>query len=103
MNSAMTHQPLFCMLIQLAPKNLFGLDDLKIFRRIKLWDIGLLLCRKKNKLVAEYALRGMDQSIAVAAWKTQLAESLPEELRGSLPTIKEIEAELARDLTPESP
>jgi len=59
--------------------------------------------RKKNKLVAEYALRGLDQSIAVAAWQTQLTETLPEELRGSLPTIEEIEAELARDLTPETP
>ncbi len=65
--------------------------------------IGLLLCRKKNKLVAEYALRGLDQSIAVAAWQTQLTETLPEELRGSLPTIEEIEAELAGDLPPESP
>jgi predicted nuclease of restriction endonuclease-like (RecB) superfamily len=62
--------------------------------------IGLLLCRKKNKLVAEYALRGLDQSIAVAAWQTQLTESLPEELRGSLPTIEEIEAELASDIPP---
>jgi predicted nuclease of restriction endonuclease-like (RecB) superfamily len=62
--------------------------------------IGLLLCRKKNKLVAEYALRGLDQSIAVAAWQTQLTESLPEELRSSLPSIKEIEAELANDLPP---
>ena len=65
--------------------------------------IGLLLCRKKNRLVAEYALRGLDQSIAVAAWQTQLTESLPEELRGSLPTIEEIEAELAGDIPPESP
>ncbi len=65
--------------------------------------IGLLLCRKKNKLVAEYALRGLDQSIAVAAWQTQLTESLPEELRGSLPTVEEIEAELAGDLSPVSP
>ena len=62
--------------------------------------IGLLLCRKKNKLVAEYALRGLDQSIAIAAWQNQLTESLPEELRGSLPTIEEIEAELASDLIP---
>jgi hypothetical protein len=60
-------------------------------------------CRKKNRLVAEYALRGLDQSIVVAAWQTQLTESLPEELRGSLPTIEEIEAELAGDLPPESP
>ncbi|MFN0313444.1 MAG: YhcG family protein [Burkholderiales bacterium] len=65
--------------------------------------IGLLLCRKKNKLVAEYALRGLDQSIAVAAWQTRLTESLPEELRSSLPTIEEIEAELANDLPPVEP
>ena len=60
--------------------------------------IGLLLCRKKNRLVAEYALRGLDRSIAVAEWQTQLTDSLPEELRSSLPTIEEIEAELAGEL-----
>ena len=65
--------------------------------------IGLLLCRKKYKLVAEYALRGLDQSIAVAAWHTKLTESLPEELRGSLPSIEEIEAELASDIVPQEP
>lgn len=64
--------------------------------------IGLLLCRKKNKLVAEYALRGLDQSIAIAAWQTQLTESLPEELCGSLPSIEEIEAEFSGDL-PDDP
>ena len=60
--------------------------------------IGLLLCRTKNRVVAEYALRGLDQSIAVAAWQTQLTESLPEDLKGSLPTIEEIEAEFGGDL-----
>ena len=65
--------------------------------------IGLLLCRKKNKVVAEYALRGLDQSIAVAAWQTQLTEALPEELRSSLPTIEEIEAELANEILPIKP
>jgi predicted nuclease of restriction endonuclease-like (RecB) superfamily len=65
--------------------------------------IGLLLCRKKNKLVAEYALRGLDQSIAVAAWQTQLTETLPDDLRGSLPTIEEIEAELANEIPPVKP
>ena len=62
--------------------------------------IGLLLCRKNNTLVAEYALRGLDQSIAVAQWQTQLTESLPEDLRGSLPSVEEIEAELANDFPP---
>lgn len=64
--------------------------------------IGLLLCRKKNRLVAEYALRGLDKSIAVAAWRTQLTDSLPDDLRGSLPTIEEIEAELSNELLDDS-
>ena len=58
-------------------------------------SIGLLLCRKKNKLVAEYALRGLDQSMAVAEWHTTLSDALPAELQRSLPTIEEIETELS--------
>ncbi|MBE2203992.1 MAG: DUF1016 domain-containing protein [Chthoniobacterales bacterium] len=56
--------------------------------------IGLLLCRGKNKLVVEYALSGLDKSVAVADWKKQITETLPAEFQGSLPTIAEIEAEL---------
>jgi len=58
-------------------------------------SIGLLLCRSKNKLEAEYALRGFNKPIGVAEWETQLVDHLPEALRGSLPTVQEIEAELA--------
>lgn len=57
--------------------------------------IGLLLCKGKNRLVAEYALRDFRKPIGVADWETQIVSSLPEELKGSLPTIEEIEAELA--------
>jgi predicted nuclease of restriction endonuclease-like (RecB) superfamily len=60
--------------------------------------IGLLLCRGKNKLVVEYALSGLDKSIAVADWKKQITETLPAEFQGSLPTIAEIEAELTAKL-----
>jgi predicted nuclease of restriction endonuclease-like (RecB) superfamily len=60
--------------------------------------IGLLLCRGKNKLVVEYALSGLDQSIAVADWKKHITETLPAEFKGSLPTIEEIEAELGGQL-----
>lgn len=60
--------------------------------------IGLLLCRGKNKLIVEYALSGLDQSIAVADWKTQITETLPAEFQGSLPTVEEIEAELAENV-----
>ena len=63
--------------------------------------IGLLLCKGKNKVLVEYALSGLEQSIAVADWKTQLTETLPPEFQGSLPTIQEIEAELSRDLQKE--
>lgn len=56
--------------------------------------IGLLLCRSKNKIVVEYALRNLVRPIGVADWETQLVAKLPDELRGSLPTVEEIEAEL---------
>jgi predicted nuclease of restriction endonuclease-like (RecB) superfamily len=56
--------------------------------------IGLLLCRSKNELVVEYALRHLERPIGVSGWETQLVESLPKELAGSLPTVAEIEAEL---------
>jgi hypothetical protein len=58
--------------------------------------IGLLLCRGKNELVVEYALRDQRRQMGVADWETQLVEVLPKDLEGSLPTIAQIEAELAR-------
>lgn len=54
--------------------------------------IGLLLCKTKNKVVAEYALRDTAQPIGVAEY--QLIESLPADLRTSLPSIEQIESEL---------
>jgi predicted nuclease of restriction endonuclease-like (RecB) superfamily len=56
--------------------------------------IGLLLCKGKDRLVVEYALRDVHKPIGVAEWETRLVETLPEELKGSLPTVKELEAEL---------
>ena len=57
--------------------------------------IGLLLCRAKDRFIVEYALRDLRKPIGVAGWETTLVEKLPKELRGSLPTVEEIEAELA--------
>lgn len=57
-------------------------------------SIGLLLCRSKNKVVVEYALRSLKRPIGVAEWETKIVEQLPEDLKGSLPSIEEIEAEL---------
>ncbi len=56
--------------------------------------IGLLLCRGKNELVVEYALRHLKRPVGVAEWETELVAQLPKALRGSLPTVEEIEAEL---------
>lgn len=57
-------------------------------------SIGLLLCQEKNRLTVEYALRDLKKPIGVSAWRTRLVESLPKELRGSLPSVEEIEREL---------
>ena len=56
--------------------------------------IGLLLCKGKDRLVVEYALRDLHKPIGVAEWETRLVEALPEDLRGSLPSVAELEAEL---------
>ena len=56
--------------------------------------IGLLLCKTKNRLVAEYALSGIGTPIGVAEY--QLVRALPEPLDTNLPSIEEIEAELSR-------
>jgi predicted nuclease of restriction endonuclease-like (RecB) superfamily len=56
--------------------------------------IGLLLCKSKKQLIVEYALRGFSKPMGVAGWESQLTETLPEELKGSLPSVEEIEAEL---------
>jgi predicted nuclease of restriction endonuclease-like (RecB) superfamily len=55
--------------------------------------IGLILCKKRDRVTAEYALRDITKPIGVAEWQTQLVKSLPETLKGSLPTIEQLEAE----------
>ena len=54
--------------------------------------IGILICKDKNKTVAEYALRDIHKPIGVS--EHQLTQSLPDDLKSSLPSIEEIEREL---------
>ncbi|MDR0232790.1 MAG: PDDEXK nuclease domain-containing protein [Dysgonamonadaceae bacterium] len=54
--------------------------------------IGLIICKNKNNLVAEYALRGINQPIGISEY--QLTKVFPEQFKGSLPSIEEIEEEL---------
>ncbi|OGJ87125.1 MAG: hypothetical protein A2268_15260 [Candidatus Raymondbacteria bacterium RifOxyA12_full_50_37] len=57
-------------------------------------SIGLLLCRSRDKVRVEYALRDIRKPIGVAEWETKITKFLPEEMKSSLPSIEEIEAEL---------
>lgn len=59
-------------------------------------SIGLLLCKQKDKLVAEYALSDIHKPIGISEY--QLTQALPENLKYSLPSIEEIEAEFAKEL-----
>lgn len=54
--------------------------------------IGILLCRDKNNIEAEFALRDINKPIGVSEF--QITEHLPENLKSSLPTIEELENEL---------
>lgn len=56
--------------------------------------IGLLLVKGKNDTVVKYSLSGFTNPIGIADWENKINESIPEELKPSLPTIEEIEREL---------
>jgi predicted nuclease of restriction endonuclease-like (RecB) superfamily len=57
-------------------------------------SIGLILCKTRSRVIAEYALRNVSTPVGVARYTTKLMESLPAELKDSLPSPKAIEAEL---------
>lgn len=58
-------------------------------------SIGIILCKEKNKLVAEYALDGMTAPLGIADYK--LKRSIPDSLKQSLPSLEELEQELSGD------
>ena len=55
--------------------------------------IGMILCQSRDRLLAEYSFAGIDQPIGVSTY--ELTRALPARLRSALPTVEEIEAELA--------
>jgi predicted nuclease of restriction endonuclease-like (RecB) superfamily len=57
--------------------------------------IGIILCKNKNKLEVEYALQGMNKPIGVSEFT--VTQSLPAELKSTLPTVEEFEGELMKD------
>lgn len=56
-------------------------------------SIGLILCRSRERIIVEYALRDTAKPMGIAEFR--LLETLPEDLQGSLPSIEELEAELS--------
>ena len=56
--------------------------------------IGIILCKTKDNVFVEYVLRNFNRPIGVAGFEVKLVEKLPKELKASLPTVAEIEAEL---------
>jgi len=59
-------------------------------------SIGLILCRSKVGVLAEYALRDMTKPIGLAEYR--LTEALPKEIKTLLPSIEELEVELSKDI-----
>lgn len=60
-------------------------------------SIGMILCKTKDNVFVEYVLRNFNRPIGVAEYETKIIESLPDDLKGSLPSIEEIEHELEGD------
>lgn len=58
--------------------------------------IGLLLCKGKDEVVAQYALTGYEQPIGVSDY--QLSKAIPENLKSALPSVEEVEEELSQVL-----
>jgi predicted nuclease of restriction endonuclease-like (RecB) superfamily len=63
--------------------------------------IGLILCQDKNRIIAEYALKGVKKAIGVSEY--QLTRALPKAFRSSLPTVEEMETELTKLTTTRAP
>ncbi len=59
-------------------------------------SIGLLICKRKNDFIAEYALQDIRKPMGVVGYETKIVEALPQKLQGKLPTVTEIEQELNR-------
>jgi len=61
-------------------------------------SIGMILCKTKDNMFVEYVLRNFNRPIGVTKFEVNLVQKLPKELKSSLPTVKEIEAELEQDI-----
>ncbi len=63
-------------------------------------SIGIILCKSKDRLIVEYALRDMSKPIGVSEYYLNM---LPDQLSDSLPSVEELEAEFGPDTDVEAP
>ena len=56
-------------------------------------SIGILLCKKKDKIEVEYSLRDMNKPMGISEYR--LTEMIPEEIKTKLPSIEELETKLS--------
>ena len=63
-------------------------------------SIGLILCKSKNKVVAEYAIRDIAKPIGLSEYK--LPEKISDKLKAALPSIEELEKELSKNIKKET-
>jgi predicted nuclease of restriction endonuclease-like (RecB) superfamily len=61
-------------------------------------SIGMIFCKTKNNFTVEYALRDFKKPIGVSGYKVSILDSLTKELKETLPTVEEIEAEFSGDM-----
>lgn len=59
-------------------------------------SLGLISCKMRNRVVAEYALRDVGKPVGVTRYVTRLVEKLPASLKDALPAPRDIEAELRK-------
>ncbi|MFI5343208.1 MAG: YhcG family protein [Chlamydiales bacterium] len=60
-------------------------------------SIGMIFCKTKNNFTVEYALRDFKKPIGVSGYQVSVLDTLTKELKESLPTVEEIEAEFANE------
>jgi predicted nuclease of restriction endonuclease-like (RecB) superfamily len=58
-------------------------------------SIGIILCKTRDKVVAEYALQDIKKPMGISSYVTKLVEKLPQKFEGMLPSVKDIEKELS--------
>jgi len=68
--------------------------DSQLKKEIDNPSIGILLCKTKDKIEAEYALRDINKPMGISEYK--LTEAIPDDLKYKLPTIEELENELEK-------